>query len=333
MATQIVYRLVLRGGFDGLQPIQEPVPHAGKYEILVRFRSAALNFRDIAIAKDTFPLPVKENVVPCSDMSGEVVQLSEEVRNFSIGDRVIAPVSLVVLYGPVKDEDNSLGGSVDGVLRQYLVLPAHATVKLPQSSHSFSEWAASVTTAYTVWNAFYGCLSLKPGQTVLLLDSTPILIFAAGTGGVSLTGLIFAKAAGATAIITSSSDEKLDYVKKKYGVDHTINYKTRPQWAMEVNRITHGEGVDNVLEVGEVGTVEQSIDSVAWGGVTSVIGFLSSLDDEKMPNGAFQTLAKGAILRVSWQGPNSSLRTLSSLLEHRISRYQWKRHSPSTRRE
>lgn len=49
-----------------------------------------------------------------------------------------------------------------------------------------------------------------------------------GTGGVSITGLVFAKAAGATTIITSSSDEKLAYMKEKYGVDHVINYKKTP---------------------------------------------------------------------------------------------------------
>jgi NADPH:quinone reductase-like Zn-dependent oxidoreductase len=171
MSTQTVYRLVSPGSFEGLQPTQEAISHAGKYEILVRVRSVALNFRDIAIARDIFPLPVKENLVPCSDMAGEVLQVGEGVGGFAIGDHVIAPVSLIVLYGPVKDEDNSLGGSVDGVLRQYLVLPAHSTVKLPRSSHTFSDWAATVTTAYTVWNAFYGCSPLRPGQTVLLLGS------------------------------------------------------------------------------------------------------------------------------------------------------------------
>lgn len=168
--THTVYRLTSRTGFDGLEAFQEPLPSAGKHEILVRVRSVALNFRDIAIAKGIFPLPVKDNVVPCSDMAGEVVQVGEGVREFAIGDHVTAPVSLIVLYGPVKDEDNSLGGSVDGVLREYIVLPAHATIKLPKSSsHSFTEWAAMVTTAYTVWNAFYGSIPLRPGQTVLVL--------------------------------------------------------------------------------------------------------------------------------------------------------------------
>lgn len=173
MSTHTVYRLTSRTagtGFDGLQACQEPLPSAGKHEVLVKIRSVALNFRDIAIAKGMFPLPVKDNIIPCSDMAGEIIQVGEGVQDFAIGDYVTAPVSLIVLYGPVKDEDNSLGGSVDGVLQQYITLPAYATIKLPKSSaHTFTEWAAMVTTAYTVWNAFYGSIPLRPGQTVLVL--------------------------------------------------------------------------------------------------------------------------------------------------------------------
>lgn len=107
--------------------------------------------------------------------------------------------------------------------------------------------------------------------------------------------------------MTSSSDEKLQAIKQKYGVDHTINYNKYPNWASEVKRITGGQGVDAVLEVGGVGTVEQSLESVTWGGTVSLIGFLSPLAEDKMPNVAFQTLAKGAILRGILAGSKQQL--------------------------
>lgn len=122
-----------------------------------------------------------------------------------------------------------------------------------------------------------------------------------------MTGLIFAKAAGATTIITSSSDDKLAYMSKMYGADHVINYKTHPNWSAEVKRITNGEGVDHVIEVGGVGTIEQSIESVVWGGIVSVIGFLSPLPDDKMPNVTVQTLLKGAVLRGILAGSKQQL--------------------------
>ena len=57
----------------------------------------------------------------------------------------------------------------------------------------------------------------------------------------SITGLVLAKAAGATTIITSSSDEKLAYVKEKYGVDHVINYKKTPTGQLKLRRSLVGK--------------------------------------------------------------------------------------------
>lgn len=85
---------------------------------------------------------------------------------------------------------------------------------------------------------------------------TNIEIGGLGTGGVSVTALILAKAVGATTIVTSSSDEKLDFVQTRHGADYRINYKTTPDWASEVQRITDGKGVDHVIEVGGPGTSE-----------------------------------------------------------------------------
>lgn len=169
MSSHTVYRLSSRNGFDGIEAFQEPIPVITKHEVLIRVRGVALNYRDIATALGTLPLAIKDRVVPCSDMAGEIAQVGEGVEGFSIGDRVTCPVSPAVIYGPVKDENHTLGGSIDGVLREYIVLPAIAVIKLPSSSHSFAEWSAVVTTASTVWNAFYGNAPLRPGQTVLVL--------------------------------------------------------------------------------------------------------------------------------------------------------------------
>ena len=169
MSRQTVYRLTSRTGFDGLESFQEPVPSAAKHEILVKVRSVALNFRDVAIATGTYPVPVKDNLVPCSDMAGEVVEVGEGVSGFAVGDWVTAPVSLDTLYGPVKDGAGSLGGSEDGVLREYFTLQGNTAIKIPKSNHNLNDWATTVTAVYTVWNAFYGATPLKPGDTVLAL--------------------------------------------------------------------------------------------------------------------------------------------------------------------
>jgi NADPH:quinone reductase-like Zn-dependent oxidoreductase len=79
---------------------------------------------------------------------------------------------------------------------------------------------------------------------------------------------------GATVIATSSSDTKLE-IAKRLGATELINYHTTPEWAEEVLRLTHGRGVDLVVDVGGAGTIEQSIKSVRDGGTVSLVGFLT----------------------------------------------------------
>jgi NADPH:quinone reductase-like Zn-dependent oxidoreductase len=123
------------------------------------------------------------------------------------------------------------------------------------------------------------------------------LIKVSGTGGVSLVGLVLARAAGAITIITSSSDEKLEFVEEKYGVDHVINYKKTPDWAEEALKLTGGRGVDFVFENGGSGTVKQSLGCIAKGGIVALIGFLSRASQEDMPDVAALTLTQGCIVR------------------------------------
>lgn len=113
-----------------------------------------------------------------------------------------------------------------------------------------------------------------------------------GTGGISITGLIIAKAAGATTIITSSSDAKLQRVRDRFGPDHVVNYKDKPHWAEEVLRLTNGRGVDYIFENGGSGTIEQSIECIVYGGTIAVIGFVASAKDAKLPDVSALALSK-----------------------------------------
>ncbi|KAI0384112.1 hypothetical protein F5Y04DRAFT_293472 [Hypomontagnella monticulosa] len=287
MSSHTVFRLTSGNSFERLQAFKEPIPAIDKYEVLVKVRSVSLNYRDVIIATSKYPLPVKDNVVPCSDMAGEVVQVGSLVDSLSIGDRVLAPLTPSTLYGRIKTVLDTYGGPIDGFLKEYVALPAHILVKLPEASHSFAQWASLVCTGSTAWNALYGGTPLTPGETVLVQ----------GTGGVSLTALIFAKAAGATTIVTSSSDKKLEYVKSTFGADYTINYKTHPDWSNEVKRITKGRGVDHIIDVSGAGTIRQSIESVAYGGIISAIGFLSTIPQDEMPDVTMLTLVKGCTIR------------------------------------
>ncbi|KAI9290398.1 hypothetical protein BC943DRAFT_345138 [Umbelopsis sp. AD052] len=283
-ATQQVYRVTKPKGYQHVKVFTEELPkHLEKHEILVKINAVTLNYRDIAVANGTLPAPVIDQVIPGCDAAGKIVKVGSQVKDFKVGDRVVNLFDPTNLYGiPKKSVDNSHGSSIHGVLSQYKVFSDHEILKLPSDSHlTDAEAAALVCAGCTAWNSLFGSVErFIAGQTVLFL----------GTGGISITGLILAKAAGAVTIITSSSDDKLKYVKEKYGVDHCVNYHTHPDWEKEVIKATNGEGVDFVVENGGSGTIAKSLASVKQGGTISLVA-------TEIPDITMLTLAKGATIR------------------------------------
>ncbi|KAI9285947.1 putative zinc-type alcohol dehydrogenase-like protein [Umbelopsis sp. AD052] len=284
-----VFRLPDKGcGLDKLKSYKEPMPELDKHQVVVRICAVSLNYRDIAIAEGTYPFPVKKSVVPCSDMCGVVHHAGSVVKSLKKGDKVISLFMQNALYGPCTDWYDGLGGPQDGVLQEYAVFPEHGLVKIPKESLMTDAEAASlVCTGVTSWNALYGNIPLKPGQTVLVL----------GTGGVSITALEIAKAAGAKTIVTSSSDAKLKHVQKTYKPTHVINYKKCRDWEKQVLDFTGGHGADYIIETGGAGTIEKSLQCVAYGGNISVIGFLAKCPPDQRPDMAALALGKGAVVR------------------------------------
>lgn len=285
---QATYRVTSTKGPKALKRFEEPLnTELGNDFVLIKVKAVTLNYRDLAISNGSYPLSFAKNIIPGSDASGEVVKVGTSVQDLKVGDRVITNFDPTRMYGPIKDHKYALGACVDGVLTQYKVFPNYSLTKLPEDSHLTDEEAAAlVCTGVTAWNALYGIKDcFIAGQTVLML----------GTGGVSITALILAKAAGATTIITSSSDEKLKFVKEKYGVDHAINYKTHPDWEKEVLKVTKNEGVDHIIENGGSSTILKSLASVKIGGQIALIGFLGQA--AQTPDVLGLVLQKAVILR------------------------------------
>lgn len=205
-----VYRFTdKKSSYKGIQPVKETIDSndIGKNEVLLKIKAVALNYRDFAITEGAYITDTKDNLIPGSDAAAEVIQVGSGVSDLAVGDRVITNFDPENLYGPQKTHLTAFGAVADGVLSQYKIVPSYAVNKLPKDSHLTDEEAAClVCTGVTSWNALYGTPDkFIAGQTVLML----------GTGGVSITSLILARAAGAVTIITSSSDEKLKYVKEK----------------------------------------------------------------------------------------------------------------------
>ncbi|CEN61752.1 hypothetical protein ASPCAL08400 [Aspergillus calidoustus] len=314
MPQQTVFRFPTRTAFGDLTTYQEPIPTPSNHEVLIKVRAVALNSRDCQIATSKYPFPIKDNVIPGSDAAGDIVQVGDAVHDFAKGDRVVVCFDQNRPYGPAKHVvAYQNGGGLDGVMAQYILRPASAVVKIPEDApQSYSELASLVCTGVTAWNSFYGNNQLIAGQSVLIQ----------GTGGTSMTALVLAKAAGATTIVTSSSDEKLRVVKEKFNPDYCINYTKTPDWASEAVRLTGGKGVDHIIEIGGVGTIEQSISAIARGGVISIVGYLAEYDPARVPNVLMLALGKEAVLRGIQIGPRCMLEDLVTLVSRRGLRFQ-----------
>ncbi|KAJ5292058.1 hypothetical protein N7478_001309 [Penicillium angulare] len=313
MPQQTVYRLPTRNAIEDITCNHEDIPKPLSHEVLIKVRAIALNSRDCQIATSKYPFPIKENVVPGSDAAGDIVEVGDLVNDFAKGDRVVVCFDQTRLYGPsTHPVAGQSGGGVDGVMAQYITRPASAVVKIPPGSpQTYSELATLVCTGVTAWNALYGNKPLVPGQVVLVQ----------GTGGTSMTALVLAKAAGAMTIVTSSSEEKLKFVKEKFNPDWCINYSKTPDWGAEAMRLTGGKGVDHIVEIGGAGTIEQSLSAVARGGVISIIGYLAQGDPKMTADILILALGKEAVLRGLIVGPKSMLGELVTFTSRRQLRF------------
>jgi NADPH:quinone reductase-like Zn-dependent oxidoreductase len=255
------YRMTPGGGIDGVRPVELPDPHPGPGQVGVRVRATSLNYRDLMLARRS-----DQPIVPLSDGAGEVVELGPGVTDLAVGDRVTGCFFPNWHDGDIRPEytrEALGGGSRDGMLAEYVVLATDGLVRTP--AHMSDDEAATLPcAALTAWNSMFEQARLRPGQSVLLL----------GTGGVSIAGLQLARVAGVRAIITSSSNDKLERARA-LGADDTINYRERPDWERAVRDLTGGRGVDLVLEVGGEGTFAKSMTATRLGGHVALIGALA----------------------------------------------------------
>ncbi|HEY4011495.1 MAG TPA: NAD(P)-dependent alcohol dehydrogenase, partial [Acidobacteriaceae bacterium] len=239
-------------GLGNLQLEPAALPTLGPTDVHVRFHAASLNYRDLMVVLGHYNPKMQLPRILGSDAAGEVVAIGSAVTLFQPGDHVCSLFFQDWLDGDIQPltGKSALGGAIDGVLATERILPEIGLVHAP-AHLSFEEAATLPCAALTAWNALVEQGHLRAGQTVL----------AQGTGGVSLFAVEIAKLHGATVILTSSSDEKLDR-GRRLGADHAINYRSTPDWDKAVKDLTAGNGVDHVVEVGGQGTIAKSLSAV-----------------------------------------------------------------------
>lgn len=93
-----------------------------------------------------------------------------------------------------------------------------------------------------------------------------------------------ARAAGLKVVLSSSSGDKLKRISDQFPNPPliTVNYASNPEWHQEVLKLTNGEGVDLVIEVGGSTSLVKSIKCTRRGGVVSQVGYLSKQDPNEL---------------------------------------------------
>jgi NADPH:quinone reductase-like Zn-dependent oxidoreductase len=258
------YQIDKFGALSGLVRHDRANPMLGQGEVLIQVRARSLNYRDLLILRQTYPIPARPGVIPLSDGAGEVVALGAGVTALVVGDRVACSyfprwqsgrldLSMVV---------EQFGCTRDGMLAEFVVADAAAVVKTPEHL-SFEEACTLPCAAVTAWNALTAGRTLFLGDTVLTI----------GTGGVALFAVQFAKLFGAR-VVALTSDSQKETVLRRLGADEVVDRSQYADWATEVRRLTAGRGVDHVVETGAIDTLPSSLAACAANAEVALVAAL-----------------------------------------------------------
>ncbi|HEX9621686.1 MAG TPA: NAD(P)-dependent alcohol dehydrogenase [Polyangiaceae bacterium] len=296
---------VLRDAFGVAHLMLESreVPKPGPGEALVRIDAVALNHRDWMVVSGRYNPRQSLPLVPGSDAAGRVVALGDGVTRVRVGDRVCPAFAQKWLSGPPTRAalKTTLGSPLDGVLSRYVVFHEDGLVHPPER-FSDLEAACLPCAAVTAWNALVTHGAIERGQTVLLL----------GTGGVSIFALQLAKSLGARVLITSKSNHKLERARA-LGADETLNYTLAETLDVWARRVTGGDGVDLVVDVVGGENLAPCIRAARPGGRVAMIGVLAgdSVELDLRPVIMRQIRLQGMIVgsRASFEAMNAHLET------------------------
>ena len=240
------------GGPEVLRYEDAPDPVPGTGDVLISLRAASLNHLDVWIRKGLPSVP-KPRILG-ADGAGVVVSGD----GFAPGERVVINPGLDHGDGRI----TVVGEHTDGTHAELIAVPAEQVYRLPD------ELGFETAAAFPlVFETAYRMLATK----AQLRENEWVLLWGIGSG-VSTACLALAKALGAYAVVTSSSDEKLERARE-LGADATLNHET-DDIPRAVKELTGG-GAHVVIEhVGEA-TWKRSLDSARPAGRICVCGATS----------------------------------------------------------
>ncbi len=194
--------------------VDQPTP--GRNEILVKVCATSVNPADCGVRRGRFGPRIKLPAILGYDVSGVVEAISDDVKDFKVGDEVYYAIGL-------------LDG--DGANAEYHVANEAIVAKKP-ANISHLEAAAVPVAGGTAWAGLITKADVKVGETVLVHG---------GAGGVGSFAIQIAKAAG-TYVYTTCGGYDTELVKS-LGADRAIDYRNE-DFVDIIMQETNGQGVD-----------------------------------------------------------------------------------------
>jgi Zn-dependent alcohol dehydrogenase len=291
-------------------------------EVKVKIKATGVCHSDLSIMSGT--IPNNYPAVLGHEASGEVIEVGDHVTAVAPGDRVVicwTPACglcrdcvagrpylcltyIVAGYSKPRfrlgDGASAYGMAGCGTWAEEMVVPWQACV--PVADDVPYEYAALLGCGISTGvGAVVNTAKVSPGSTVAVV----------GCGGVGLSVIQGAKAAGAATILAVDPLESKHEVAKRFGATHTAT----PEGADELrNLLTGGQGFDYAFEVvGRGATIRAAWQLAGRGGDVIVVGAGGAGD--KVEFNAFELLFEGKSLKASLYGGSNLRRDVPRLAD------------------
>ena len=250
------------GGPEVLRYEDAPDPRPGRGDVLIEVRATSVNHIDIFLRRGMPGVKVALPKILGCDAAGIVREIGEDVSGLNVGQRVTINPGIgcghcefcAAGFGSQCVRYVMVGEHIDGAYAQFLKVPAHIVLPIPDTL-GFEEAAAAPLVFLTAWSMMIGKGRIQPGEDVLILGVG---------GGVGTAALQIAKLVGCRVFATASSEEKLERAKQM-GADFLINY-AKEEFDKKVRELTDKRGVDVVIDTIGADTWVRSLRSARRGG-------------------------------------------------------------------
>ena len=211
-----------------VQNVETPKPKEN--EVLVKVFACGLNRADLVVADGgAHGASGGPGTIVGMEFSGEVIELGSNVRNYSIGDRVMC--------------------SGTSAWAEYVIADHGRVIKIPNNNMDYIKASTYPIALATMHNAIITAGNFAKGQSILIQGAS---------SGVGLMGLQISKYLGAKIVIgTSTKPDKFEKLKS-FGADLVLNSKD-PDWVDQVLSATDNKGVDLIIDQLSGYTVNQNM--------------------------------------------------------------------------